>query len=545
MKTSGFAFLILSLAVITAGSIFYTSQLKRGKSDNEPIHSFIKVPFEIEPYFLLTDKQEIFFSARSLKGYQLYNLKKASLELWREGKNTFKPFMLKGSVSGLQDNDGDERFHITDTALKPYIGDSVIKSLFSFRNGYLIVLQLKDEGSVFIIDLKGGVKKRLIINPVMFHSIVCSNDPDVLVLNYDEKLAIINLKNLDNITDIFLNTSGTKMTPFVHGNEIYFSDNSHSEYHRILKINLKDRTYTPQLVHHSDHDLRLPKIKGNELFYIEILNSEYLLKARNLRTGHIRSVTDKGVVYNYDFDKEGIIFSYTDFNTPKAIYKDVNGMLSNLTGTSLKLNINYKFINGNKFRSPAYIISQTRKVVKGVVLYFHSGLNDDFSPRWDPLIMNLCRNGYVIVSPNYPMSSGYGKDFSNADLNVAVKDIINWKAFIQATYKGIPLFYCSSSSGNILMEQALATDSSGIRATASFFGLPSDNQSTLAVPGLFILGGNDPILDFNYRSEMLGKLNGTVEIKAYPSEGHWFRKENNLYDAINTVLNFFAVTNNV
>jgi dipeptidyl aminopeptidase/acylaminoacyl peptidase len=544
MKKSTIIFLILSLTVIIAGCLFLIFQTDNRNSNDTPRRSFIKVPFEIEPYFILKDKQEIYFSARLSEGYQLYKLMETSIQLRNEGKNIFKPFMLSGSVAGLQDKDGDEQFRITDNALTSYIGDAVIKKLFSFRNGYLIILQLKEDGSLVLIDLKKGLKKRLTINPAMFHSADCSNDQDLLVLNYDDKLTIVNLKNLDRMSEIFINTSGDKMNPFVHGKEIYFSDNSHSEYHRIFKINLSDPSYRPQLVYHSAHDLRVPKIKGNELFYIEIVNSEYLLRARNLQTGHVRSVTDKGVVYNYDFDKEAVIFSYTDFNTPKAIFKDVNGSLSNLTGTSLKLNLNHKFINGNKLRSPAYVISQTAKVIKGVILYFHPGLYDDFSPRWDPIIMNLTRDGYVIVSPNYPMSSGYGKKFKNADLNIAVNDILNWKAFIQSTYYGIPLFYCSSSSGNILMERALATDSSGIRATVSFFGLPSENQSTSSVPGLFILGGNDPILDFNYRSEMLSRIKGTVKIKAYPFEGHWFRNENNLYDAINTVLNFFAVTNN-
>lgn len=520
----------------------YIIHLSVKKADCNIMYSYIKVPFEIEPQYLLTEKKEIFFSATSSEGYQLYTLKGRSVKVWENSLNTFKPFMLKGSVAGLQDHDGNEDFHITDNTLKPYIGNAVIKSLFSFHNGYLILVQLKEDGSVLLIDLKRQVKKLLPIYPTRLHSAVCPDDSDIVVLNYDTNLVFIDLKEHDRLTNIFVNNSGTKMNPFLKGKEVYFSDNSNSEYHRIFKISLEDRSYIPHLLHRTDHDIRLPKIKGDELFYIEVINSEYLLKALNLQSGYIRSITNKGVVYNYDFDNEGIIFSYTDFNTPKAICRYSNGFQTNLTGTSSRLNLTYRFIKGDKSRSPAYIISPPLKAVKGIIIYLHPGLNDDFSPRWNAVIMNLSNNGYLVVCPNYPMSSGYGKVFNNADMDQAVRDILNWKQFIQAAYKDIPLFYCSSSSGNMVMEQAVATDKRGVRAAVSFFGVPSDNQKTFPVPGLFILGGNDPVIDFTNRSKMLESMDGRIEVSAYPSEGHWFRKEINLYDAVNRVLNFFCRT---
>jgi dipeptidyl aminopeptidase/acylaminoacyl peptidase len=159
--------------------------------------------------------------------------------------------------------------------------------------------------------------------------------------------------------------------------------------------------------------------------------------------------------------------------------------------------------------------------------------------------MNVCNNGYIIIAPNYPMSSGFGKSYYNLNFSDALTDINNWKEFISQRYADIPLYYLSSSSGNILMEQSLNQDHKGIYASASLFGVPVNEYPNLPVPVLYILGENDPLIDFNTRHknlEIAQKLNSDISVISYKGEGHWFRNSGNTRDAVDKLVRYFCDT---
>lgn len=288
----------------------------------------------------------------------------------------------------------------------------------------------------------------------------------------------------------------------------------------------------------------MPKVKGDFLYYIEIIRSEYLLKRINLKSLETESLTHKGVVYNYDFFNDTLIsFVYSDLNTPKNLFlcNIETGKLVNVSGSSTNHNICASFISDSGSLSCAWLLSDTLKTMKGIILFIHPGIHSDFSPRWDNLLMDICANGYYILAPNYPMSCGYGKELAGMSVEDAVHDLGAWKKYIRENYKNKPVYCISASSGNILMEQLLDDDFSGINAAVSLFGVPRNgNNPKKKIPVLYILGENDPVINFSSRYNQLAELNSIkyTYIISYPDEGHWFRKKKNLEDAVCRIIKY-------
>jgi len=113
------------------------------------------------------------------------------------------------------------------------------------------------------------------------------------------------------------------------------------------------------------------------------------------------------------------------------------------------------------------------------------------------------------------------------------------KELYRENYKNKPLYCISASSGNILMEQLLSDDFNGITAAVSLFGVPGNgNNFENKIPVLYILGENDPVINFYSRYSKLAELNkiNDADIISYPDEGHWFRKKKNLENAVDRIL---------
>jgi dipeptidyl aminopeptidase/acylaminoacyl peptidase len=267
-----------------------------------------------------------------------------------------------------------------------------------------------------------------------------------------------------------------------------------------------------------------------------VVNSEYVLRCLNIQNGKVSSVTSRGVIYNYELQNDYIIASYTDAYTPKSLVKIHGTAITNITGKEPDLDILIQRKHVANL-SPAFILSQ-RNYDKpaGVILYFHPDFTSDFSPRFDPILMSLCMANYIVIAPNYPMSSGFGKKYYNSGLPDAVRDMNGWKRYLKKTFD-LNLYYLAVSSGNILMESSMAEESDGVAAFASLFGIPSQDPG-YQVPGLYILGENDArVNSFNRRASIGGSHN--LEVVIYPNEGHWFRYEKNTQDALNRIIDLY------
>jgi dipeptidyl aminopeptidase/acylaminoacyl peptidase len=507
--------------------------------------SFIHDYLEIESRFLIDDKNEIYFTATEGDSFSLYKLKDAIVSVQDTNKNLMNPFLFKGEVFCLQDKDGDEKFISTSSVLNEMLEFSYIQSIFSFKNGFLLVIQLKNDTNLYLFDLTSNTKSILIRGVNSLHSIVYSSTNNFMVANYNDKLSHINLNNNNHEITLASNYLGNKMNPYLYDNEVYFANNNNSEYFQIYRINLKEESKSPTLVHKTNYDIKTPKFDGENLYYIEIIQGEYVLRKKEVNTGFVLEITKKGVIYNYELWDGNILFSYADFNTPKSLvtYNETSDSFTNLTGSSLGLNISYSLIEQTETKSPAYLYTPNDQAsIKGIILFFRPGLHADFSPRWDAVLMNLCNNGYIIISPNYPMSSGFGKTYYKASLSNAVTDIQEWTDYITENYKDLNLYFLSSSSGNILMEQSLVGKNKKIRASASLFGIPSTNIPNPPIPNLYILGENDPVVNFQIQMDGFNSSqNKNIRTVSYKDEGHWFRESKNLGNAVQEIENHFCL----
>src|SRR5262249_35042038 len=145
--------------------------------------------------------------------------------------------------------------------------------------------------------------------------------------------------------------------------------------------------------------------------------------------------------------------------------------------------------------------------------------------------------GYTIYAPNYPGSAGFGMKYAEAPTDDALRDLSNWATWIRENAPG-PVCYLAVSSGNIVMERLLQSNSSSVTGAAAIFAISSGPGYQPPVPTLFALGENDPIVPFGARRAELEALRRRIErvrIVAYPNEGHWLRGRDHLRDLLENI----------
>jgi len=549
--------LTLTFLIVIAFCFWLTVKLKQKVLVENSIKcdSFfpvIDIPVEISDKYLILDNGQIVFSVNDSNGFFLKMYFSGAIdELMPREKNLFNPILIAREISAIQDLNGNEEFILTSIKLQEYIGTNTVRSIYSFQQGYLVVIQFANDQNLYLIDLKNDTKKKVISISQKLNSVLFCEKKNSLIISYDDKLILFDTLT-DSIITLADNLDGEKLNFYIYNDYAYFANNGRSEYYQIFRIDLNNPKQfdAEKPFFTQEHDLRLPKAIDNFLYFIEIIKSEYILKRINLQTLEIENITQNGVVYNYDFLSGGqIVMVYSDLTTPKSLilFNENNRSLENITGSKVDYDLTSTFIKSPKNNSSAYILQRanTAVAVKGVILFIRPGIQSDFSPRWDDILMNLVNNGYVILSPNYPMSTGYGKSFLNSSFQDAMKDIIEWKKHLQKQYKGIPLYCLSMSSGNLFMEELLAQNNKGIKAAVSLFGIPvAPNRKSFSVPTLYILGENDPKVNFYNRYSMLQeyqKKHSSISIISYSDEGHWFREKENKQNAISEIIKHFCI----
>ena len=294
---------------------------------------FISPNLEVHPDFFITSGHEIAFSASGGEGYELftYSLSRSKKKYFHKKLNVFRPFEFDGRIVALQDNNGDDTFYPTDNELLRLTDRKPIQKIFSFTNGRLLIFQLKYDDAVYILNLDLGIKDIVLTAVENLYSVCIYEKNNILVVNYDNKLATIDLNSHNKLNELVRVSVNMNLNPYVDGSDLYFSSNDTTEFYQIYKINLNLQNVIPESVHKTDHDLRLPKSRNGTLFFIEIVNNEYLL--RKIHNQQVYNVVSKGIVYDYQFyDDENLVFSYSDFKTPKTLfqYNNVQQTFQNL-----------------------------------------------------------------------------------------------------------------------------------------------------------------------------------------------------------------------
>lgn len=494
---------------------------------------------EVETRFLVADA-DVFYSSNKTGEYLLK--KQDAHGLVQSVPNTvpaLSPFLYSAAVTALTDNDGDENFVPTSPKLREQLIGKAVRNIFSFDNGRLIVYHPTNSDKVYVLDTRNN-KTRVLIDQVMrLHDVSYSEKQLSFVVNYNNKLSYIRLNNHHEIVHIDSGSTSGKMNPFIYNDELYYSNNRTSEFFQLFKVSLEGKTYAKKLLMTAPHDLRLPKFDGRRLFYVEIIRNEYLLKLYDLKTQTVKSITTNGVVYNYHFAPDSIVMiAFSNLSTPKCILKydlksaRCRNIMKNIPDVKFKGEF-VADIGG----SSGYIIEPNR-TAKGMILFFHPG--EDFSPRWDPILMNLCHNGYLVIAPNYPGSTGSGKAYARLGEKETIRNIQKWKRFIRKKYPGIKLYYLAYSSGNQLMEMALMADPGMVEGAISFFGIPAKDSIRVQIPSLYFLGKHDYRIHAEQRANYLKMRTKKQRLKilTYEDEGHMFRKTVNQEHAIKQTIKF-------
>jgi hypothetical protein len=506
---------------------------------------FYNTQGEIYDKFLISSEGSIVYSINDSNYYSFKTFKDGNTDqLMATYKNIFNPILVCGEITGLQDHNEDEEYKSTSSELLEYVGFNPIRGIYSFKNGYLILVQLQNDKGVYLINIRNNTKIKLFDAYQRLNGAAYSESGNYFIISYDNKLVYVDALTLETV-NLADELEGNKLNPYIFDDCAFFVNNSWSEYYQVFKTDLKKMTRNHvQPVYQMDHDIRMPKIRGDFLYFIEVINSEYILKRFNFTNQTIDEITNQGVVYNYEFYKNNkIALVYSDIFTPRCVllYNEANKSFYNISGSSVNHNLSFNFIKSEFNNSYAYELKSSVTQPKGVILYIHpGGSHSDFSPRWDAILMNLSKNGYIIVAPNFHMAIGYGKTYYNSTINQAFEDILEWKEYILKKYNTLPMYCFSISSGNPLMEKLISQDSEGIMAAVSLFGIPVESSETsFSVPKLYILGENDPYIDFTNRNMILKKkkrLHHSLSLISYKDEGHWFRKKSNLQDAVDKII---------
>jgi len=220
------------------------------------------------------------------------------------------------------------------------------------------------------------------------------------------------------------------------------------------------------------------------------------------------------------------------------------------------------------------------------IVYIHGGPASQSIDDFSRLIQYVVNQGYLVIAPNYRGSSGYGKEFMDAnyrdeggnDLN----DVLDAAEWIKKSPFVDPkkLIVMGRSYGGYLTMMAItkapevwaagvaivpfvnwatemANEDPAIRqADIAIMGDPVENKALYAdrspinfvdrikAPLLLLAGGNDPRCPKSEAEQVaaaIKKNGGFVQIKIYENEGHQFSRVENNIDAYQRVSDFLRV----
>ena len=218
-----------------------------------------------------------------------------------------------------------------------------------------------------------------------------------------------------------------------------------------------------------------------------------------------------------------------------------------------------------------------------LIVFIHGGPQSQTVNSFNRIIQYLVNQGYAVVAPNYRGSTGYGKEFMEAnrfdmgggDLkdNLAAVDFMMKSGYIDgkklvvmggsyggymtmmAVTKepemwaaGVPIvpfvnwFTEVEHEDPVLQQGDLATMGDPVKNKALWEDRsPINFVDHIKAPLLLLAGGNDPRCpksEAQQVADAIKKRNGVVDFKIYENEGHGFARVENQIDAYKRVADF-------
>ncbi len=217
------------------------------------------------------------------------------------------------------------------------------------------------------------------------------------------------------------------------------------------------------------------------------------------------------------------------------------------------------------------------------IVYIHGGPTSQTVNSFNRVIQYLANQGYLVIAPNYRGSTGYGKEFMDAnrfDMGGGdLQDVLAAADWIQKTgyvdpkklvvmggsyggymtmmaltkapdmwAAGVPIvpfvnwFTEVQNEDPLLHEYDLATMGDPVKNKALWEDRsPINFVDRIKAPVLLLAGGNDPRCpksEAQQVADAIKKRGGTVELKIYENEGHGFARVENQIDAYTRVAEF-------
>ena len=195
--TKAVKYILLALALLLIIVFCFRQTANRTQNTYAKYDSLsliIDIPVEISDKYLILDNGQIVFSVNDSNGFFLKTYFNGSIEeLMPHEKNLFNPTLIAGEISAIQDLDGNEDFKLTNDKLHEYIGVSSIQSIYTFKHGYLILIQLSNDQNLYLIDLKSNTKKSVVRIFQKLNGVSFCESKNSLVISYDNKLILFDI----------------------------------------------------------------------------------------------------------------------------------------------------------------------------------------------------------------------------------------------------------------------------------------------------------------------------------------------------------------
>jgi dipeptidyl aminopeptidase/acylaminoacyl peptidase len=217
------------------------------------------------------------------------------------------------------------------------------------------------------------------------------------------------------------------------------------------------------------------------------------------------------------------------------------------------------------------------------IVYVHGGPTAQTMNTFNRFVQYMANQGYIVIAPNYRGSTGYGKEFQQANLfdmgGGDLQDVLAAAAWIKQTgyvdpkklilmggsyggymtmmgvtkapelwAAGVPIvpfvnwFTEIQNEDPVLQQSDLATMGDIVKNKALYEDRsPINFVDQIKAPLYLLAGGNDPRCPKTEAQQVVDaikKRGGMVEYKVYENEGHGFARVENQIDAYKRVADF-------
>src|SRR5256886_1359810 len=224
-----------------------------------------------------------------------------------------------------------------------------------------------------------------------------------------------------------------------------------------------------------------------------------------------------------------------------------------------------------------------RQAISPAIVYVQGGAASQTVNSFSRIIQYMVNQGYIVIAPNYRGSTGYGKEFQQANLFdmgggdlqdvLAAADWIKQTGYVdpkklilmggsyggymtmmgvtkapEGWAAGVPIvpfvnwFTEIENEDPVLQQSDLATMGDPVKNKALFEDRsPINFIDRVKAPLLLLAGGHDPRCPKTEAQQVVDaikKRSGVVEYKVYENEGHGFAKVENQIDAYERVAEF-------